>query len=89
MQTTVAGCVRLKGIGLHSGRECRMNICPAEAGHGVIFRLVGGVDGFVEIPRAARFHCIDSLPDRAGQYRRGTSFDRGAHHGRVRGAGDR
>ena len=50
MQTTVAGCVRLKGIGLHSGRECRMSICPAEAGHGIIFRLVGGPDGVVEIP---------------------------------------
>ena len=55
MQTTVAGCVRLQGIGLHSGRECRLNICPAEAGRGIIFRLVGDAVGIAEIPARHEF----------------------------------
>ncbi len=55
MQTTVAGCVRLQGIGLHSGRACRLNIRPAEAGRGIIFRLVGEPGGIAEIPARHEF----------------------------------
>lgn len=38
MQTTVAKQIRFNGVGLHSGAPVRMDLAPAPAGHGIVFR---------------------------------------------------
>lgn len=39
-QTTVSNCVKLDGIGLHSGRFVELSICPAPANTGIKFRRI-------------------------------------------------
>jgi len=40
MQKTLERCVSCTGIGLHSGEKVRMNLCPAPADTGIVFRRV-------------------------------------------------
>ncbi len=37
-QTTIKAPVRLAGVGLHSGSQCRISILPAPAGSGIVLR---------------------------------------------------
>lgn len=36
-QNTLAARVEIRGVGLHTGRMTRLVICPAPAGHGIVF----------------------------------------------------
>ena len=40
MQATLKKTVRLDGVGLHSGAPARLEMHPAPAGHGIVFRRV-------------------------------------------------
>jgi UDP-3-O-[3-hydroxymyristoyl] N-acetylglucosamine deacetylase len=56
-QTTLRKPIQLAGAGVHSGREVRVVLHPAEANHGIVFLrtgLVGGVDRLIE----ARHHAV-------------------------------
>lgn len=44
MQHTVSKIVELSGVGLHSGAETLLRICPAESGAGLVFRRVDVTD---------------------------------------------
>lgn len=39
-QRTVSSRIEFSGVGLHSGEDCRISVCPAAAGQGVVFRRV-------------------------------------------------
>lgn len=51
-QQTLSGTVTLSGVGLHTGREVRMELRPAEAGSGVTF-VREDLDGHPRIPAVA------------------------------------
>src|ERR1700716_3001297 len=36
-QRTISASIRCMGIGLHSGVEARLTLCPAPADHGIVF----------------------------------------------------
>ena len=36
-QSTLRSTVKISGIGLHSGREVRLEVCPADVGTGIVF----------------------------------------------------
>ncbi len=40
MQTTIAKPLKIEGVGLHTGAQVEINLLPAEANHGIIFRRV-------------------------------------------------
>lgn len=44
-QTTLAAAVSFEGVGVHTGRQVRLRLCPAAADHGIVFRRMdlGGV----------------------------------------------
>jgi UDP-3-O-[3-hydroxymyristoyl] N-acetylglucosamine deacetylase len=44
MQTTLGAAVALDGVGAHSGLASRLLLAPAEAGSGIVFTRLGGVD---------------------------------------------
>ncbi|WP_400767335.1 UDP-3-O-acyl-N-acetylglucosamine deacetylase [Methylosinus sporium] len=44
MQTTLGAAVALDGVGAHSGLASRLLLTPAEAGSGIVFSRLGGVD---------------------------------------------
>ncbi|WP_026191247.1 UDP-3-O-acyl-N-acetylglucosamine deacetylase [Methylosinus sp. LW4] len=44
MQTTLGAAVALDGVGAHSGLASRLLLTPAEAGTGIVFSRLGGVD---------------------------------------------
>jgi len=41
-QSTIAKAITLTGVGLHSGRNIRMQLRPAEAGNGIVFHRSQG-----------------------------------------------
>lgn len=53
-QATLAGEIEFEGIGLHTGASCRVRICGAEVGTGIVFKA-----GAATIP-AMPFNVIDT-----------------------------
>lgn len=51
---TLGRPVRLSGRGLHTGRHCRVDLLPAEAGRGVLFRRLRDGVVLAEIPASWR-----------------------------------
>lgn len=49
MQATLKRAVTFQGVGLHSGAPARLEIHPAPAGHGIVFRRTD-LKPAVEIP---------------------------------------
>ena len=45
LQRTIAHPVTLKGVGLHSGDDAEIRLCPAPVDHGVVFHRV--IEGFM------------------------------------------
>ena len=56
MQATVAQPVRIEGVGLHTGRRTRVEIGPADSGHGIRFVRSDRAGDEAEIP--ARHQCV-------------------------------
>ncbi|WP_208434032.1 UDP-3-O-acyl-N-acetylglucosamine deacetylase [Bartonella taylorii] len=50
-QSTLKKAVTFKGYGVHSGCLSVMNVCPADAGHGIVFKRCG-LDGTEQIFQA-------------------------------------
>lgn len=60
MQTTVQSTVRFSGVGLHTGAPVRLSLCPAPAGHGIVFERTDIRLGDARIP--ARFDYAEQSP---------------------------
>lgn len=58
LQRTLGKSVAFAGVGLHSGESCRIELKPAEAGHGIVFRRADLPPGANDI--AARPECVVS-----------------------------
>ena len=59
MQKTILRPVTVEGIGLHSGRDVRLTINPAQAHHGIVFRRVD-ISGQDNLIPANHHHIIDT-----------------------------
>lgn len=53
-QTTIAAPVSFSGKGLHTGAIVTMQVCPAEANRGIVFRRID-IKGKPEVPALSRF----------------------------------
>lgn len=49
-QKTIRNAIHCQGVGLHGGVKCRMDLHPAEPGHGIAFRRSDIADGDALIP---------------------------------------
>lgn len=70
LQRTIAHPVTLKGVGLHSGDDAEIRLCPAPVDHGVVFHRVD-CEGDVRIP--ARLSYV-------GDTRLCTTLEHKGHH---------
>jgi UDP-3-O-[3-hydroxymyristoyl] N-acetylglucosamine deacetylase len=50
MQKTLSKTIKIKGIGLHSGKSVSLRLCPAPAGHGIVFKRTDLEEGKNLIP---------------------------------------
>lgn len=55
LQRTLSKSVAFAGVGLHSGEDCRIELHPAGAGHGVLFRRIDLPAGRNEISASPEF----------------------------------
>ncbi|MEO1136334.1 MAG: UDP-3-O-acyl-N-acetylglucosamine deacetylase [Pseudomonadota bacterium] len=68
-QRTVSSRLEFSGVGLHSGEECRINLCPAPQGEGVVFQRA-------DLPAADAI--ITAKPDSVVRARHGTCLSNSA-----------
>lgn len=80
-QMTLAAPIVLEGVGLHTGRTIRMDMHPAGAGFGIVFRRVDLVDASLEITDIpARYdHVGDTTLSTAIRNKAGTSVNTVEH----------
>lgn len=60
MQKTVKGIVAFEGVGLHKGNLVRMNVKPAPANHGIVFKRIDIALGDTLVP--ARWDLVERSP---------------------------
>ena len=60
VQTTLKSAISLEGVGLHSGKRCRMVVRPASVEHGIWFRRVDVEPRKALIP--AQYHVVEQTP---------------------------
>ncbi len=60
MQTTLQSAIEFSGIGLHTGAPIAMRVCPAPAGHGIVFRRTDLPAAVADIP--ARWDTVVQTP---------------------------
>ena len=54
-QATLAGAFECSGHSLHSGRHATVRVCPAPAGHGIVFRRHLKTGGTADVPALWRY----------------------------------
>lgn len=59
-QATLAAPFERSGPGLHTGRHAQVRVCPAPAGHGIVFRRSLRRGRTADVP--ALWHCRESQP---------------------------
>ena len=60
VQTTLKSAISLEGVGLHSGKRCRMVVRPASVEHGIWLRRVDVEPRKALIP--AQYHVVEQTP---------------------------
>ena len=66
MQTTLRSPVQFSGIGLHSGKKCKIRVLPADPGHGIVFERVDCTSCRNLIPALWSYVCSTEMATTVG-----------------------